>query len=168
MKRIPELNLQTHFFRSVSGEGVFWWYPEESNLDARRRKHQQTSCYQVLAAQNPDICLHLTHKVMNFQKVNDTESRIFLNLQCYTFQTTQDSLLIGKKKASWTIFKTWCQLGNPSLSLWTGKHPCSQQHLTGGRTQTWSMAESKFSLDAKLHGRVAFLHLRSAYRELPQ
>lgn len=76
---------------------MFWWYPEESNLDARRRKHQKTSCYQVLAAQNPDICLHLTHKVMNFQKVNDTESRIFLNLQCYTFQTTQDSLLIGKK-----------------------------------------------------------------------
>ena len=109
MKRIPELHLQIYFFRSISGESVcFGVILRSQTWISGRRKQQKSSSCEVLAAENPGICLH---HVTNFQKACDTEKRIFLNL--HISDNTRHSLLTGKKKPSGLFSRHGVRRGIP-------------------------------------------------------
>lgn len=100
--------------KNLGGGCVFWWYPEESNLDSGRRKHQKSSSHKVSVAENPSVCLHHIPKVRHFQKTNVS---VFSRALRHTFQTTQHTPHSQGKEASWTISNTQYQQGNPNLPL---------------------------------------------------
>lgn len=68
-----------------------------------RGKYQKSSSCEVLAAENPDICLHCVPQVTNFEKASDTEKIIFLNL--HISDNMRHSLLTGEKKSLLDYFQ---------------------------------------------------------------
>lgn len=80
-----------------------------------RKQHQKSSFCEVLAAENPDICLHHGPKVTNVQKVSDAERRIFLNL--HISDNTRHSLLTGKKRRSGLFSRHGVRRGIPTCPV---------------------------------------------------